>query len=139
GDRNPNDGRRGTFDQLYPTGHDKIGLSDQVGWRNVEHGRAGIEMKPSKKLATSASYHAWWLASRHDGLYNAAGALVARVANGSAGRFVGQEADVQGTYPINPQMQLAVGYAHIFPGSFLKNTTPGKPYNFSYVMVTYGF
>src|SRR5262245_57062451 len=85
GDRNPNDGRRGTFDQLYPTGHDKIGLSDQVGWRNVEHGRVGVEMKPSKKLSTSASYHAWWLANRHDGLYNAAGALVLRSANGTAG------------------------------------------------------
>ena len=28
---------------------------------------------------------------------------------------------------------------YIFPGSFLQKVTPGKPYNFSYVMVTYLF
>jgi hypothetical protein len=139
GDRNPADGKRGTFDQLYPTGHDKSGLADQVGWRNIENGRAGVELKPTKKLALSTSYHSWWLANPHDGLYNAAGALVARTANGSAGKRVGQEADVQGTYPLTSQMQLGLGYAHIFPGTFLKKTTPGKPYNFSYVMVTYSF
>ena len=139
GDRNPTDGRRGTFDQLYPTGHDKLGLADQVGWRNVENGRAGLELKPTKKLSMSGSYHSWWLANAHDGLYSASGALVSRVANGSAGRYVGQEADIQSTYPLTTQMQLGVGYAHIFPGTFLKKTTPGKPYNFSYVMVTYLF
>jgi hypothetical protein len=139
GDRNPTDGRRGTFDQLYPTGHDKLGLADQVGWRNVENGRAGLELKPTKKLSMSGSYHSWWLANAHDGLYSASGALVARVANGSAGRYVGQEADIQSTYPLTTQMQLGVGYAHIFPGTFLKKTTPGKPYDFSYVMVTYLF
>ncbi len=139
GDRNPTSGTRGTFDQLYPTAHDKLGLSDQVGWKNVEHGRAGVELKPTKKLAMSGSYHSWWLANAHDGLYNAAGAVVARKTDGSAGRFVGQELDAQSTYPLTPQMQLGLGYAHIFPGTFLKNTTPGKPYNFSYVMVTYSF
>jgi hypothetical protein len=139
GDRNPTDGRRGTFDQLYATGHDKIGLADQVGWRNVEHGRAGVELKPTQKLSMSGSYHTGWLANAHDGLYSASGALVARVADGTAGRRIGQEADIQGTYPLTPHMQLGVGYAHIFPGTFLKNATPGKPYNFSYVMITYLF
>jgi hypothetical protein len=28
GDRDPKDGLRGTFDQLYPTGHDKLGLAE---------------------------------------------------------------------------------------------------------------
>ena len=37
GDSDPTDGRRGTFHQLYPTGHDKLGLIDQVGWKNVDH------------------------------------------------------------------------------------------------------
>ena len=139
GDRNPTDGKRGTFDQLYPTGHDKLGVADQVGWRNVEHARAGLELKPTKKLSMSGSYHFWWLANAHDGLYNALGALVARVPNGTAGRRIGQEADIQSTYPLTSQMQLGVGYAHLFPGTFLKQATPGKPYNFSYVMITYVF
>jgi hypothetical protein len=37
GDKNPNDGRHETFDVLDPTPHDKYGLADQVGWKNVKH------------------------------------------------------------------------------------------------------
>ena len=42
GDHNPNDHTLGTFDQLYPTVHDKYGLADQFGWENMQHVRAGI-------------------------------------------------------------------------------------------------
>ena len=51
GDENPTDGSRGTFDQLYPTGHDKYGLADQVGWRNIHHLRAGVEFSPGRSDA----------------------------------------------------------------------------------------
>jgi hypothetical protein len=139
GDRNAASGTHGTFDQLYPTGHDKIGLADQVGWRNIENARTGIELKPAKKVTASSSYHMLWLASKRDGLYNAAGALVVRVANGSAGRYLGQEADFQTTYALKSQIQLGAGYARLFPGTFLKKATPGNAYNLGYVMVTYLF
>lgn len=139
GDSDPTDGRRGTFDQLYPTGHDKLGLSDQVGWRNVHDVRSGVEMKLSAKLTMSASYHSWWLAESRDGLYNASGALVARVANGSAGRHIGHEADFQAVYAVNGQMQIGGGYAHVFPGTFLRNATPGKTFQIPYLMFTYLF
>ena len=139
GDANPTDGQRGTFDQLYPTGHDKYGLADQVGWRNLHDVRSGIELKASPKLSLSGFYHSWWLADTHDGLYNAAGALVARVASGTAGRHIGHEADFQATFALNNLIQIGGEYAHVFPGTFLKNTTPGKAYDFSYVMVTYLF
>jgi hypothetical protein len=48
GDRNPRDGVEGTFDQLYPTGHDRYGLADQVGWRNIDDAHAGVELHPRK-------------------------------------------------------------------------------------------
>ena len=67
------DGSRQTFDQLYPTGHDKLGLADQVGWRNIHHLREGIEITPIKATPISLNYHSWWLASDTDGLYSAGG------------------------------------------------------------------
>jgi hypothetical protein len=139
GDEDSSDQKREGFDQLYPTPHDKTGLADQVGWKNIHHVRGGLELKPSAKLSTSASYHSWWLANTHDGLYSVSGALVARVANGSAGRHVGQEIDVQATYPLSPHLQIAPGFSHIFPGTFLKQATPGKAYNLGYLMLTYQF
>ena len=55
GDANPGDGVRGTFDQLYPTAHDKFGLADQVGWRNIHHVRTGLEVRPHAELALTAA------------------------------------------------------------------------------------
>ena len=53
GDANPADGIRGTFDQLYPTAHDKYGLADQVGWRNIHHVRVGFDITPIKATPIS--------------------------------------------------------------------------------------
>jgi len=139
GDKTPGDGRQETFDQLYPTGHDKLGLADQVGWKNIHDVKGGVEFKATKKLSFNSQYHAWWLASATDALYNAAGAAIVKVASGTAGRYVGQEADVQATYTFKPQLALAGGYANVFPGTFLKNATPGKQYRFTYAMATYSF
>ena len=110
GDGNPTDGRRQTFDQLYPTGHDKLGLADQVGWRNVHHLREGFEFSPIKATPISLNYHSWWLAEKVDGLYAASGALLARVPGGAADSHVGQELDVQVSRALTPQIQLAAGF-----------------------------
>jgi hypothetical protein len=139
GDADGADGTRGTFDQLYPTGHDKLGLSDQVGWKNVHHARIGVELRRGPRWAFAGSYHSWWLASAADGLYNAAGALLARSIAGTAGRHVGQEIDGQLAFSYSPQLQLGAGYSHVLPGRFLENTTPGRSYRSPYLMVTYVF
>jgi hypothetical protein len=139
GDDTPGDGVQQTFDQLYPTGHDKQGLADQVGWKNIHDLRAGVEYKATSKLTVTGFYHSWWLASPRDALYNAAGAAIVKVATGNAGRHVGQEADVQLTYAWNSTMSIGAGYANIFPGTYLKNATPCKQYRIPYVMVTYSF
>ena len=139
GDSNSTDGTRGTFDQLYPTGHDKLGLSDQVGWRNLNHIREGIEFSPVKATPITVNYHSWWLADRADGLYAASGALVTRVAGGARDSHVGQEIDVLVNRALTPQLQLQAGYAHVFTGAFLKQATPGASYSYPYVMATYVF
>jgi hypothetical protein len=136
GDETPGDGDRGTFDQLYPTGHDKYGLADQVGWKNIHHLRTGVEARPHAKLALATSYHSFWLASATDALYSAGGAVLARIPTGAPSRHVGQELDIQATYTPSPRIQLHGGYAHMFTGKFLKAATPGKSYSSPYVMVT---
>jgi hypothetical protein len=139
GDSDPADSVRGTFDQLYPTPHDKYGLADQIGWKNVHHARAGFEITPIKGLPLTTNYHSWWLAEAKDAIYTAGSAVLARVATGAADRHVGQEIDVQVSRALTPQIQAAAGYAHIVPGGFLKEATPGASYSHPYVMVTYVF
>ena len=139
GDSDPADGRRGTFDQLYPTAHDKYGLADQVGWRNIEHLRTGVELKPTQKLQLSGGYHSWWLASATDALYGAGGTAVVRSTAGTAGTHVGQEIDIQAAFAYSPQFQINGGYAYLVPGQFLKNLTPGRHYSYPFIMATYVF
>jgi hypothetical protein len=139
GDNNAADGRRETFDQLYPTGHDKIGLNDQVGWKNISAARGGIELKPTAKMTLSGSYHSFWLADVHDSLYGANGASIVKVAAGTAGRHVGQETDSQLVFAVSPILQLSGGYGYLFPGQFLKNATPGQANQFTYIMAVYQF
>ena len=139
GDRNPKDGTRGTFDQLYPTAHDKYGLADQVGWKNIRNARAGVEFKLAKKWGLTGRYDAWWLADPHDALYSAASTVIARNTAGTAGRFVGQELDSVLAYNFSKYLQVGGGFGHIFPGTFLNHTTPGESYNFPYASTTLVF
>ena len=139
GDNDPTDNVRGTFDQLYPTPHDKTGLSDQIGWKNIHHARAGVEVSPFRATPFTLNYHSWWLAEEKDAVYNIGNAALGRIATGAADRHVGQEIDVQVSRALTPQLQAAAGYAHIFPGRFLKEATPGASYSHPYVMLTYVF
>jgi len=139
GDSDPADGIRGTFDQLYPTAHDKYGLADQVGWRNLHDIRVGVEATPFKATPITVNYHAYWLAEKRDALYAASGAPLARVAAGAESARVGQELDLQVTRPLFPQLLVTAGYAQLFAGPFLKQATPGASYSGPFAMVTYVF
>jgi hypothetical protein len=139
GDHNPSDNHKGTFDQLYPTGHDKYGLTDQVGWQNMHHVRGGAEFKLTKKWMATGRYNAYWLADPHDALYNGGGGVIARVPAGTAGRFVGHGPDFISAYTFNARLALSGGVGHIFAGTFLQNATPGAGYTYPYAMLIYGF
>jgi hypothetical protein len=139
GDENPTDNKRGTFDQLYPTGHDKYGLTDQVGWQNIHHLRTGVEFKFNKKWMATGRYNGYWLANAHDALYTAGSAVIARVPAGTAGRFVGQGFDLVSAYTFNSRLSVSGGFGKIYAGTFLKNATPGGAYNFPYLMTVYNF
>jgi hypothetical protein len=140
GDARQGDGKVGTFDQLYPTNHAYYGIADQVGWRNIRDLRTGADVKPRARLKAACDYHFFWLASAHDGLYNAGGALVVRPpAPGTAHRDVGREIDVYLTYAPLKSVSFGAGFAHLFPGRFLKENSPGSGTSFPYAFLTYRF
>lgn len=139
GDDDPQDGRRETFDQLFPTNHDKYGIADQVGWRNMHNLRAGLGLKFTKRVSGQFDYHSFWLASRRDALYAAGGAPVARVPTGARSRHVGQEVDLDFRVTLAKYLFLWGGYAHLFAGNFLKEATPGANTGFYYAMLNYRF
>ncbi|MGH7651379.1 MAG: alginate export family protein [Gemmatimonadaceae bacterium] len=138
GDGNPADNKKGTFDQLYPTGHDKYGLTDLVGWQNMKHVRSGLDIAMAKHWTATTRYSRYWLADAHDALYTGGGAVLARSATGVAGTDVGQEVDLITSASLRQGLGVS-GIGRFLPGTFLRNTTPGKPYTYPYAMVTYDF
>ncbi len=140
GDNSPKDNKVQTFDTMYPSTHLKWGETDQVGWRNIHDVRGSFEIAPSKNWTASTNYHAYWLANVHDGLYAANGSVnIPRVAAGTAGRWVGQEADVQGSHKFANGIEINIGVGHIFPGTFIKRAASGHGYTYPYVMMIYTF
>jgi len=139
GTRDPNSGKWGTFDQLYPSSHDKLGLADQVGWRNVEQFRLGVEEKAGKKWKLRQTYEDFWLASMGDGLYNSSGKLVIPASAGATSRHIGREIDASAEYQPNRAMTFGFGYARLFAGQFLEQTSGGKDYNYPFAYGAYRF
>jgi hypothetical protein len=139
GDKNPTDNKRETFDQLYPTGHDKYGLTDLVGWENMRHVRGGFGVALPKGWSATTAYSHYWLDDAHDALYNGGGAPLVRSATGVAGTNVGGEFDIVAAGKLRPALGFSAGLGYFVPGEFLKNTTPGKPYTYPYLMLTYDF
>ena len=137
GTRNPSGTNWGTFDQLYPSAHDKLDFADQVGWRNIEQVRTGVEESLGRKWKIKQTYESFWLASEKDAFYTASGAPVVQSLNGSAGKHVGQELDLVAVYNFNTALETGFGYAQLLPGRFLNKLTPGKDYSYPWFYLTY--
>ncbi len=126
----------GTFDQISPANHDKFGHQDLFGWRNVHNARSVTTLGVTQAFSISFLYDDLWLACLKDGIYNSSGKLIVRSAAGNSGRHVGRETDLFGTYKYK-HFTFGAGYGHLFPGGFLRQTTPGVDPTYLYIFHTY--
>lgn len=138
GDANPRDGIRGGFDPLFPSTHDKLGLTDLFSWINLYHWRSGFEYTVLRRVRFVLAHNSFWLANPHDGAY-IGGKLLARSADASAGRHIGHQGDIQATFSPTRTTQVNAGYGHLFPGQFLHRTTAHVPYHIVFCNVVQRF
>jgi hypothetical protein len=137
GDKHPHDLVRNTFDTMYPTAHDRFGISDQFGWQNIKAIRAGLTVEPHNRWTVTGQWLDFWLASATDSLYNTSGGSIVRNANGTAGTHIGQEADGYTWYELNRHVNIGVGVGHIFAGQFLKLTEKGPNFTYPYFALNF--
>lgn len=147
GDKNPNDGRSESFQNLFPSNHDKYGFMDEFGWRNLHDLRAQLNLKPVKKLDLEFDFHGFWLANTHDFWYRSNGISTLRtktpdgrdVRTIGASNFAGNEVDLTATYELNKNVKLQTGYSHFFAGDYLHDTGAHDDADFAYCMTTFSF
>ena len=118
GDKDPKDGKFGTFDQLYPTNHSKYGTADRISWRNSRDLMAGSEWTPHKAWRLLLDYHKYDLATTQDALYTEGGAVFVRNAKATSGD-IGREVDLQVTYKPGKHFLFVGGIGRFWPGQFL--------------------
>jgi len=139
GSGNSKGGYDNTFDPIYPSTHDKLGLADQFGWRNIRDLRFGQDWHIARKWTAATSFHDFWLANAHDALYPTRGSNVAQSPTGVDGTHVAEELDIQAIYTPTRQTQVDFGLGHVIPAEFLKKTTQGVAYTYPYMMIEYVF
>jgi len=140
GDHNPRDGKTETFNQLFPSNHDKYGLMDLVGWRNMDNWRFGVSAQPTPKLALMFDYHIFHLDQERDAWYHDNGTAIRRSRTGVAGDDLGREIDLTAQYDLNRHLSFLLGYSHFFHGSFITRTGGiGDDADYLYAQVAYKF
>jgi hypothetical protein len=137
GDAQPADSVYRTFDTMYPTAHDRFGITDQFGWQNISAARGGITLEPHQRWTVSAQYLNFSLAAAADGLYNTSGGLIVRDITGKSGTHVGEEFDFYSWYELNRHFNVGAGVGRILPGSFLTRTTTGPAFTYPYFAINF--
>src|SRR5262249_35961559 len=58
GDRHFGDGKRNTFDPLFPFNHYYQGFADIIGWRNLKDLSGYLSVKPADDVSVNFDWHA---------------------------------------------------------------------------------
>ena len=125
-----------TFDTIYPTAHDRLGIADLFGWQNIESVRAGATVEPHRRLTVTVQGLDFWAADALDSIYNSSGgAIVANKTN--HGRHVGAEIDSYSWYELNQHFNVGGGVAYFGGGQFLTNVTTSHSYTYYYFALNF--
>lgn len=138
GDENPGTGTVTTFNNLFPTNHDKYGYMDLFSWKNLHDIRFSFDTQPLEWFKTKLDYHAFFLPDPGNGAFLASGAQWRAGAPG-AGHFAGQELDLLFTFKPWKYFDALVGYSVFFPGTFFSDTGPSDTSHFFYTQFAFRY
>ena len=137
GNSNPADSKsHTTFDTIYPTAHDRLGVADLFGWQNIESVRAGTTVEPHRRLTFTVQGLDFWAADALDSIYNTSGGAI--VTNKTDhGRHVGAEIDGYSWYELDKHFNVGGGIGYFGGGQFLTNVTTSHSYTYYYFALNF--
>jgi hypothetical protein len=134
GDGNPDEGTVTTFNNLFPTNHDKYGFIDFFSWQNMHDLRGVASFSPLSWLKGEIDYHAFFLPEPADGSFQANGTQF-RAGSSTAGHFAGQELDLLVKFGPIKYFDSFIGYSIFFPGQFFADTGSSDIAQYFYAQV----
>ena len=111
GDENSTDGKRESFDNLYPTNHKFYGYADFAQWNNAENYRIGLSMKPTAPMTLAVDYHFLRLDTTNDAWRNAGGGTVMAARAFAGNRDLGRELDLLVKHKYDDHLEFLFGYS----------------------------
>ena len=116
-----------TFDQIYASNHNRYGVMDMQGWRNMKGLTLGANLKANSKLTLNFEFHNFGLLAADDAWYGDGGKPNKGFLDptGSKGTDVGHEFDLVGSLSLNSSSTLEGGLGVFSPGKFI-NRFAGK-------------
>jgi hypothetical protein len=143
GDTDRNDGKNGSFMNLFPSNHKQYyTLMDVVAWKNMRDLTATVRFTPLPKTVVRLDYHHLSLYSSQDAWYRANAVAAVRPLNAAAQaapRHAGDEYDLTVTWTPRPWATVDLGYAQFEAGNYLTATGAGSNATFFYLQTTLKF
>jgi hypothetical protein len=127
GDRKAGDGKKGTFDPLFPFGHYYQGFADVFAFKNGKDLMGSIKVAPTETLSVQLDFHQFWLASETDAWYNASGTAIRPRRATSVGSRVGCETDLHARLAVGKYVKFWAGWSHFFAGEYVRQTEAPGP------------
>jgi hypothetical protein len=139
GDKNPNDGKRETFDGAYGARDKMYGRMNLFRWRNIRDLQMNLEIRPKrwKWIYLKAELHKFWLDSKKAGW--SLNPKRYRDKTGNSGNEVGEEFDIVCRFNLPKGHQIQTGYGHFWPDEFAKKLASNKQANWFFVQWQYKF
>jgi len=124
GDKDPGDGKLGTFNALFPKGK-YFGELSPVGPYNIVSFNPAVALDLRGDVTLGVSAMAYWRYARADGVYDVPGGLL-RAPGTSRARFIGKEAEVTLDWQATPELELSASASAFEPGRFIRETGPAE-------------
>ncbi len=124
GDRDPSDGRLGTFNALFPKGK-YFGELSPIGPRNIMNLHPGVDFDLGKGLTVELVAARFWRESRGDGIYDIPGGLI-RAAGGSDARHIGDQVEISAGWQASALLSFSASLSAFRPGAFIRDTGPAR-------------
>ncbi|WGF90278.1 alginate export family protein [Marinivivus vitaminiproducens] len=137
GDKNPNDGKLGTFNAMFPKGK-YFGELSPIGPANIMNLQPGIEFDLGNSATLGLAGTAYWRASRDDGLYDVPGQLI-RDGDDTRARFVGTQGEMVLGWQADQAFSASISYSIFEPGTFIKDSGPAKTIHMLGAEIMYRF
>ncbi|RYD40576.1 MAG: hypothetical protein EOP63_17505 [Sphingomonadales bacterium] len=119
GDRDPNDGRLGTFNALFPKGK-YFGELSPIGPRNIMNIQPSVDFDLGSGVTVELLAASFWRHRRGDGIYDIPGGLI-RAAGTSRVRHIGDQIEVSAGWQVNAILSFAVSLSAFRPGDFIRD------------------